>query len=97
MERVDEKKNRNASKSMGNAAKCFLMLEPRDMADSGAIARRIAKCEGVREVHLTSGRYGFVVMAQSYSKDWLGSIGSSVKRASGSKSVSVAVSHMIYR
>ncbi len=76
---------------------CFLMLEPKGMTDSGAIARRITKCEGVKEVHLTSGRYGFIVTAQSQDENGLGSIGSSVKMASGSKSVSIAVSHMIYR
>lgn len=93
---MDEKKNRDASKSMGNA-RCFLMLEPKGMTDSGAIARRIARCDGVKEVHLTSGRYGFIVTAQSGSENGFGTIGNEVKKASGSKSVSVAVSHMVYR
>lgn len=81
----------------GVAKTCFLLLEPKGLGNSGDVARRIARCRGVREVHLTSGNYGFVVSANMGAAKNLNRISSAVKKAAGSKSVKVAVSHFIYR
>ncbi|MDE1854741.1 MAG: hypothetical protein KGH57_00250 [Candidatus Micrarchaeota archaeon] len=81
----------------GIAGTCFLLLEPRHLDDSGETAKRIVRCRGVREVHLTSGRYGFVVSANASDSNDVGSISSAVKKASRSRLVSVAVSHLVYR
>lgn len=85
-------------KARGSAAgTCFLLLEPRHLGNSGETARRIARCKGVREVHLTSGRYGFVVSANTNEANDVNCISSAVKKASRSRSVNVAVSHLVYR
>ncbi len=76
---------------------CFLMLEPRGLCNSGEMAKRIVKLKGVREVHLTSGRYGFVVSANASTTIDLEHLSSEVKKASKSRSVNVAVSHLVYR
>ena len=91
-----ENKEQDVDKNIG-AGKCFLMIEPRGMRNSGAIARRIARCEGVREVHLTSGRYGFVVAANTSADKGADEISSAVKKVSGARNMNVAVSHMVYR
>jgi hypothetical protein len=93
---MDANKNRYGSGGTGGE-RCFLMLEPAGMRDSGAIARRIARCDGVKEVHLTSGRYGFVVAANASQGNSIGEISTYVKRVSGAKCMNVAVSHMVYR
>lgn len=87
----------NARSGRGSGLRCFLLLEPRGLCDSGEVAKRIARCRGVREVHLTSGRYGFVVSAGASSNKDVKNISSAVRKASGSKSINVAVSHLVYR
>jgi DNA-binding Lrp family transcriptional regulator len=81
----------------GAAKTCFLLLEPRGFCNSGETAKRIARCRGVKEVHLMSGRYGFVVSANASTAKDLDHISSAVRKASGSRSVKIAVSHFIYR
>ena len=89
---------KGGKKTSGNLTyTCFLLLEPRHLGNSGETARRIARCRGVREVHVTSGKYAFVVSAgadRSYDVD---RISSDVKRASKITNVNVAVSHLVYR
>ena len=85
------------AKTGHHARTCFLMLEPRGLCNSGEMAKRIARLKGVREVHLTSGRYGFVVSASVETAVELNRIRSAVKRTAGGKSVNVALSHLIYR
>jgi hypothetical protein len=75
----------------------FLLLEPRSMCDSGEVAKRIARCRGVKEVHLTSGKYGFVVFAKADSGNTFDSITSSVRKLAKTKSVNLAVSQLVYR
>ena len=74
---------------------CFLLLEPKSLCDSGEIARRLAKCKGVKEVHLTSGKYGFVVAAETGDK--VEEMTSEIGKLKEIKSTCVAVSHRIYR
>jgi poly-gamma-glutamate capsule biosynthesis protein CapA/YwtB (metallophosphatase superfamily) len=81
-----------------NAAKtCFLLLEPRGLCNSGEVAKRMAKCRGVKEVHLTSGRFGCVVSANANSRNEVERISSALRKVAKSKSVSVAMSHFVYR
>lgn len=79
------------------ARTCFLLVEPRGLDNSGEIARRIAKYKGVKEVHLTTGRYGFVVSARTDSARDLEKLSASVKKTSRSRAMNVAVSHFVYR
>jgi DNA-binding Lrp family transcriptional regulator len=76
---------------------CFLLLEPGGFGNAGEVAKRIARCRGVKEVHLTSGRYGFVVSAKASTAEDLNRISTEVKKAVGSRSASVVVSHLVYR
>ena len=90
-----KKENRISDK---RAAKtCFLLVEPKGFENSGEVAMQMARCRGVKEVHLTSGNYGFVVSANTGTRKNLNRISSAVKKAAGSKSVKVAVSHFVYR
>lgn len=81
-----------------NAAKaCFLLIEPRRLCNSGEVAKRIARYRGVKEVHLTTGKYGFVVSAKTRSERDLEKLSAHVRKASRSKGMSVAVSQFVYR
>ena len=79
------------------ADRYFLFLEPRSLCDSGEIAKNLARCKGVEEVHVTSGRYGFIVSANANSRNSIRSISSKVMKASRIRAVSVAASHLVYR
>lgn len=74
---------------------CFLFLEPKTLCNSGEIARRLVRCRGVKEVHLTSGKYGFVVTAST--GDELREITSEIGRLKEIKSAYVAVSNLVYK
>ncbi len=76
---------------------CFLLLEPKSMCDSGEVAKRIARCRGVEEVHLTSGKYGFVVFAKADPDNNFESISASVRKLAKTKTVKMAVSQLVYR
>lgn len=90
------KANRNCGvKAPSNS--CFLLLEPRSLCDSGEMAKRIARCKGVKEVHLTSGRYGFVVCAKTDTNNDFDSISAAVRKLAKTKSVKIAVSQLVYR
>ncbi len=86
-----------AKKGMNRRRTCFLLLEPKRLCDSGEVARRLARCRGVKEVHLTSGKYGFVVSADADSSDEVKRISTSLMKVAKGKSVSIAVSHFIYK
>ena len=70
---------------------CFLLLEPKSLCNSGEVARRLAKCKGVKEVHLTSGSYGFVVSAEANPEK----VTSEIRRFWKSRPMKVAVSQMV--
>lgn len=74
---------------------CFLLLEPKTLCNSGEIARRLARCKGVKEVHLTSGKYGFVVTTST--GDALRGITSEIGRLKEIKSAYIAVSHLVQK
>lgn len=92
---MEGKRRKVVGKSSANT--CFLLLEPSNCRDSGEIARKLSRCRGVKEVHLTSGRYGFVVSARADSQSELNRISSVVRKAARSKCVNVALSHFMYR
>lgn len=77
------------------AGTCFLMLEPKSLCDSGRIARRLVRCKGVREVHLTSGKYGFVLSAET--GEALKEVASEIEKLDDIRSAYIAVSHLVYR
>jgi DNA-binding Lrp family transcriptional regulator len=86
-----------ARKRAEQKSTCFLLLEPRRLYDSGEVAMRLARCRGVKEVHLTSGRYGFVVSANADSTNEVKKISATLMKVAKSRSVSVAMSHFVYR
>jgi hypothetical protein len=71
----------------------FFLLEPKSLCDSGEVARRLAKCKGVKEVHLTSGKYGFVVSTDALPEN-VSRITSAMKKSA--VSVNVVISHYKY-
>jgi DNA-binding Lrp family transcriptional regulator len=76
---------------------CFLLLEPRGLYNSGEVGMKLARCRGVKEVHLTSGKYGFIVSANADSGDEVKKISAALMKVARSRSVSVAMSHFIYK
>jgi hypothetical protein len=87
----------SGAKSRAQKRTCFLLLEPKNLCNSGDVARKLARCRGVREVHLTSGRYGFVVCAKAGSEKDFSLMSSSVRKLARARSVKMAVSQMVYR
>lgn len=77
------------------ARTCFLMLEPKSLCDSGRVARRLIRCRGVREVHMTSGKYGFVLSAET--GEALKEVALEIGKLEEIKSAYIAVSHLVYR
>ena len=77
------------------ARECFLLLEPESLCDSGKVAQKLSRCRGVKEVHVTSGRYGFVVAAKT--GEALKEVTTEVRRLRTIKSAYVAVSHLVYK
>lgn len=90
-------KGSEAKKRVDRKKRCFLLLEPKKSYDSGEIAKKLARCRGVREVHLTSGRYGFVVSADADSSDEIKRICAALMKVAKSRSIGVAMSHFVYR
>ena len=86
-----------ANKIVEQRRMCFLLLEPRGLYNSGEVGMRLARCRGVKEVHLTSGNYGFVVSADTDSMKEAKRISSKLMKIAKSRSVSVAMSHFVYR
>jgi hypothetical protein len=74
----------------------FLLLKPRVFADSNEIAKSIAVCSGVKEVFLTSGEYGFVVVVNGKSNS-VNRIKSRLNRFAKGAKISVATNHYGYR
>jgi len=88
---------KNAKCGREAAKTCFLLLEPKNLCNSREVAERLSKFRGVKEVHLTSGRYGFIVSAKADSENDLRLLSMKIKKAGNTKSINMAVSHMIYR
>ena len=86
-----------AKKGMNRRRRASCFLSRRAFATLGRVARRLARCKGVKEVHLTSGKYGFVVFADADSSDEVKRISTSLMKVAKGKSVSIAVSHFIYK
>ena len=79
----------------GRASSC---LKPARTGDSEAVAKRIAACEGVRAVCLTSGTYAYVVAARNGGEGAIRRTCRRVRKAAGSGGeVSVALNHYVYR
>ena len=84
--------------SRKRAKQSFILLKPARMCDSESVAKRIAACEGVRAVCLTSGNYAYVVAASNGSEDDIRRTCRRVRKAAGSGGeVSVALNHYVYR
>jgi hypothetical protein len=96
-------KNKSSKGSFGAVSRklgrqSFIMLKPARTDDSEAVAKRIAACEGVRAVCLTSGTYAYVVAASNGSEGSIRRTCRRVKKAvGGGGEVSVAVNHYVYK
>jgi len=82
--------------SRKRAKNSFILLKPSSTYDSEKVAKRIAACEGVRAVCLTSGNYAFVVAAKNGGD--IRKTCSRIRRAAGNGGeVSVALNHYVYK
>ncbi len=80
------------------AKQSFILLKPARTGDSEGVAKRIAACEGVRAVCLTSGSYAYVVTARNGTADDIRRTCRLVRKTAGSGGeVSVALNHYVYR
>lgn len=77
--------------------KGFLFLKPNIVTNADRIARAIAMCKGVKEVFLTSGKYGYVVTVNTWKGGSIKQIKKSVKKISKIGEISVAVNHYLYK
>jgi hypothetical protein len=76
----------------------FIMLKPARTDDSETVAKRIAACEGVRAVCMTSGTYAYVVAAGNGQEGSIRRTCRLVRKVVGNGGeVSVAVNHYVYR
>lgn len=90
------KGNNFGTVSRKRAKNSFILLKPSRTGDSERVAKRIAACEGVRAVCLTSGNYAFVVAAKNGSD--IRRTCSKIRRAAGNGGeVSVALNHYVYK
>ena len=80
------------------AKQSFILLKPTRTCDSEKVAKRIAACEGVRAVCLTSGTYAYVVAASNGGEGEIRRTCRRVRKAARSGGeVSVAVNHYVYK
>jgi hypothetical protein len=80
------------------AKQSFIMLKPARTDNSENVAKRIAACEGVRAVCLTSGTYAYVVAASNGREGDIRRTCRRVRKAAGrGGEVSVALNHFVYR
>ena len=84
--------------SRKRAKNSFILLKPSRASDSERMATRIAACDGVRAVCLTSGSYAYVVAARNGSEGDIRRTCRQVRKAIGSGGeASVAVNHYVYK
>ncbi len=84
-------------KYKGIANSCFLLIEPKAYCNSDDVAARLARCKGVKEVHLTTGKYGFVVSAKVKSDGDIKDISSAVRKTTKTNAVNVVTSQFVYK
>ncbi len=91
--------NRNSASTVSRrpARQSFILLKPARMSNSETVAKRIAECEGVRAVCLTSGTYAYVVAASNGREGDIRRTYRQVRKAAGSGEISVALNHYVYR
>ncbi|MDE1870154.1 MAG: Lrp/AsnC ligand binding domain-containing protein [Candidatus Micrarchaeota archaeon] len=75
----------------------FLLLKPKLPLNSQKIARAIAMCNGVREVFLTSGDYGFVIKVEEKGRAKLQTVRRSISRIAKGGKISIANMHYLYK
>ncbi|MGI0141128.1 MAG: hypothetical protein ACREBF_00540 [Candidatus Micrarchaeales archaeon] len=73
----------------------FIILKPSSSINSHIVAKEIAMCEGVKEVALTTGEFGFVVRVES--RIGIEGIKRKISAITHSKKASILVKHFSYR
>ena len=71
----------------------IVLVEPDEKCESHTAANCLAKCQGVKEVHLTSGSYGIIVQGKDASD--LHKIMAKARKYG--KAANFAVKHLTYR
>lgn len=92
-----KQKRESVEITRNTAKRSFLMLEPKELCNADEVARAIALCKGVEEVHLTSGRYGFIITTKTSSEYAVKNIGSAAMRVAGSRALGIAMGHTVYK
>jgi hypothetical protein len=70
----------------------LILLKPKNGLDSDSVAKELAACSGVEAVHMTSGKYGFLIFARGSN----GSVGKVISRISG-EDADVLANHYVYK
>jgi|SRR5271157_5481351 len=92
------KRNGFGAVSRSPARHSFILLKPVRKYDAESVAKRLAECEGVEEVCLTSGSYAYVVAAKNGSEKSICKVRDQVRRiVRGGGEVSVALNHYVYK
>ncbi len=82
------------SKSVATSS--ILLLRPKENMDTDKTAQRLALCDGVQEVSLSSGEFGFVVSAKHRGIDGIEHVKRSIRSALKSADIVTLTKHYVY-
>ena len=85
----------NPSKSKESSG--FILLKPSRLSNPSRLARAIALYKGVKEVLITSGDYGLIVLTSAGPKSAIGRLQRRISRQLGILSSHIAQKHLSYR
>ena len=83
------------SKSRGQST--FILLKSSRLSNPSKLAKAIALYKGVKEVLITSGDYGFIVLTDSGPKNSSSRIQNLIARRIGLLNIKSATKHLSYR
>jgi hypothetical protein len=89
------KKEGISVRKFGKSGCRFYFVKPLSNCDSKSIGNRLIALDGVKEVHMTDGKYGFVIKSNSPESNCADSLTTRI-RASMKSRIEVASSHYVY-
>lgn len=75
----------------------FILLKPSRLSNPGRLARAIALYRGVKEVLITSGDYGLIVLTSAASKTRMASLQRRISSQIGLMEIQSATKHLSYK
>ncbi|HVA82646.1 MAG TPA: hypothetical protein VNF06_00585 [Candidatus Aquilonibacter sp.] len=85
----------NFSKSKGQDS--FILLKPSKLSNPGKLARALVLYKGVKEVLITSGDYGLIVLTAAASKARITSLQRRISKQIGFMKIQSATKHLSYK